>query len=72
MKASASGLIGAMLVGWVGMPHVTFPMPETAATSRQGVSGDWSKGKLAQKDGGTCHSHSATCGCARCAAARDK
>ena len=25
MKASASGLIGAMLVGWVGMPHVTFP-----------------------------------------------
>jgi hypothetical protein len=70
MKASASGLIGAMLVGWVGMPHVAFPKPETAAASRQGVSGDWSKGTIAQKGSATCHSHSGTCGCARCTAAR--
>ncbi len=64
MKASASGLIGAMLVGWVGMPHVSFPQPETAA-ARLGAPGDWSKGVLARKDGATCHSHSGTCGCAR-------
>jgi hypothetical protein len=69
MKAS-SGLIGAMLVGWIGMPHVAFPTSEIAAASRQGVSGDWSKGTLAQKDSATCHSHSASCGCARCTAAR--
>jgi hypothetical protein len=69
MKASASGLIGAMLVGWVGMPHVAFPTPE-AATARHGVAGDWSKGTIAQQDSATCHSHSATCGCARCSAAR--
>ena len=70
MKASASGLIGAMLVGWVGMPHVAFPTPETAAASRQSVSGDWSKGTIAQKDSATCHSHSASCGCARCTTVR--
>jgi hypothetical protein len=70
MKASASGLIGAMLVGWVGMPHVNFPKPETVAAPRQGASGDWSKATLAQKDSATCHSHSASCGCARCTTAR--
>jgi hypothetical protein len=70
MKASASGLIGAMLVGWVGIPHVAFPTPETATASRQSVSGNWSKGTTAQKDSTTCHSHSASCGCGRCTAAR--
>ena len=70
MKVSASGLIGAMLVGWVGMPHVAFPKPETAAASLQGASGVCRKGTIAQKDSATCHSHSGTCGCARCTAAR--
>ena len=70
MKSSTSGLIGAMLVGWVGMPHVAFPTPETAAASRQDMAGDWSEGTIAQKDRGTCHSHSATCVCARCTTAR--
>lgn len=70
MKASAPGLIGAMLVGWIGMPHVAFPTTETAAASRQSVSRDWSKVTMAQQDSATCHSHSASCGCARCTTAR--
>ena len=72
MKVSASGLIGAMLVGWVGMPNVAIPTTETAATSRQRVSWDWRKGTIAQKYSQTCHSHSASCGCARCASAREE
>ena len=73
MKSSASALIGAVLVGWVSAPAIAFPKPDVTASSRP-RTGACVDAKAAQDRSATCnaHTHSSTCGCAQCSAARDK
>jgi hypothetical protein len=76
MKSSASALIGAVLVGWVGSPAVAFPKPDITASARLRTcaSGACVDAKAAQDRSATCdaHTHSSACGCARCSAARNE
>ena len=74
MKSSASALIGAVLVGWVGSPAVAFPKPDITASARLRTCASGVDAKAAQDRSATCdaHTHSSACGCARCSAARNE
>lgn len=77
MKASASVLVGAVLVtsGWVAVPAVAFPNLDQATASPQRARAAVASASTEPAQEGACradtHAHSASCGCARCAGARN-
>ena len=73
MKSSASMLVGAMLVtgGWTSIPAVAFAEQSQTTAAPTGAASAAAK---PAKDAAACsaatHTHSSSCGCARCTAAR--
>ena len=72
MKSSVSMLVGAMLVtgGWISMPAVAFAEQSNTTVSPSAISASVKAAQQATACSAPTHTHSASCGCARCTAAR--
>lgn len=72
MKSSVSMLVGAVLVtgGWTSMPAVAFAEQSQTTASPGAISASVMAAQEATACSAATHTHSASCGCARCTAAR--
>ncbi len=72
MKSSASMLVGAMLVtgGWTSLPAVAFAEQGNTTASPAGAASASANSAQVATPCTAAHTHSASCGCARCTAAR--